>query len=413
MNKLPKSDRQWIFWMSLVLCTIYQSYRYPLQINSSGTSPTYSDTPFLLQAGKFALSLPFFLIAAAKCSTKLISFNRPSIIFATVFLSAYSLLKIFEGNEPRYLDAFYWMLFALVLVLALDHRIKISSMNRYLIFLLVYALGSTLVEVLLFLTIGRLPALAYVGTFSIRFGGFLDDPNGFAAILFLLLGWSIARFKGLNRFLVLAGILVALLLTQSWTALAFLGIVLPVYFLMAAARHPLAGILAICFAIIVTLFLVHNPTPAHSDILENMFYTKQGSIQEHSFSWSDWTSNWSEWALLGDSTYNAFESWWAGALINFGIPWLCICLALVVSLIIAVHRALKYANPEARPICTGILFLGYYFAFGSFSLPLPTVFPVNFFFFVLSFLIVFGKMQGIEQSTKPFGAFGIGLVEGG
>jgi hypothetical protein len=144
-----------------------------------------------------------------------------------------------------------------------------------------------------------------------------------------------------------------------------------------------------------------------------MLYTKQGSIQEHSFSWSDWTSNWSQWALLGDSTYTPFESWWAGGLINFGVPWLCICLALVVSLIIELHRALKYASTEARPICAGILLFGYYFAFGSFNLPLPTVFPVNFFFFVFSFLIVFGKMQGIEQSTKPFIAPGISLVEGG
>ena len=39
----------------LVIAFYYLGYRYPLRINSSTTSPTYSDTPGWLQVGKYLL----------------------------------------------------------------------------------------------------------------------------------------------------------------------------------------------------------------------------------------------------------------------------------------------------------------------------------------------------------------------
>ena len=50
------------FFAAVVLYLYYYSYRYVLKVNSTGTSPTYGDTPFFLQFAKYAILL--FLVCA-------------------------------------------------------------------------------------------------------------------------------------------------------------------------------------------------------------------------------------------------------------------------------------------------------------------------------------------------------------
>lgn len=399
MNEATKNHGRWVLWLSLALCILYDSYRYPLQINSSGTSPTYSDTPFLLNVGKFLLSMPMFAIAAWRCVSRKFDSKLLMIVLATLFLSAYSFFKIFEDGEPAYLDAFFWMLFSLILALIVD-SVSIQAMNRFFMFLLIYAFGSTAIEVILFITIGRLPALAFDGTYNIRFGGFLDDPNGFAALLFLLLGWSYWRFKGGSRSAVLFGIVVALLLTQSWTAIFFFFLLILVFGIHVALKHPIAGALTLCLLVFAAVWVLnHGGLQLHSDVLEMLFSAKQGSIEGHSFLGPEWSANWPGWLFLGASTYTPLESWWAGTVLNFGIPWACVSMILVGSLVLWLRRARRNASAAGRPICAGVLLFGYYFAAGSLNLPFPAIFPVNFLFFLLAFLIAFDKVEGLQSAT--------------
>ncbi len=401
MKELQKSKENRVFWLSLILCTVYLSYRYPLQINSSGTSPTYSDTPVMLQVGKFILACPLFAIAAGRCLRQKLALKQWLAALGILFLSGYSLFKIIGDNSSKYLELSFWMLFPLVLVLGSD-GVKLSAIDRYLRFLLVFALGSTVIQIVLFLAFGRLPALAYEGTMLIRFGGFLDDPNGFGAILFLLMGWSYGRFRGWTRFFILGSIVVSLLLTQSWTALVFLTVVFCFCALIAVSKRPWLAVLIICACLLLAMFVLRETSPSPGTLFEEMLNAKQGSIEGHSFSWGAWGSKWTEWAILGDSTYNSYESWWASAPINFGVPWLIVFLCLIAELIMSLRSGLVGAGSEARPVYLGFLLFGYYFAFGSLSLPFPTIFPINFLFFLFSFLTVFGRIRP-EDGTPVHG----------
>ena len=396
MKVVQKINESRVFWLGVILCTVYNSYRYPLQINTA--TPTYSDTPFMLQAGKFLLACPLLVIAAVRCFRKTGSIRHWLIALGVLFLSSYALLKGVGDNNPKYLDLSFWMLFALISVWAID-EISVSTIDRYLRYLLIYALGTVLLQVVLFIVFGRLPALAFEGSYSIRFGGFLDDPNGFAAILFLLMGWSYARFRGWTRFLIIASIIVSMLLTQSWTALGFLIVVFLFWALAGIPKHPVLAIAMICTSALLVIFVIYPVAHSLRDIAEEVLTQKQGSIEGHGFPWAQWVGRWSGWAVLGDSMYNFYESWWASSLVNFGVPWFCAFVSLLAALIISLRNALSRASGEAKAIYLGLLLFGSYFVFGSLNLPFPIIFPINVIFFLFTFLVAFGKIRTEDDLT--------------
>lgn len=400
MNEERSGDRNYLFWLGIALCTIYQSYRYPLQISNASTSPTYSDTPLVLQAGKFVLAVPLIAASAVRWISNSARLPRWPIVLGALFLSSFSLIKILNGYDSQYLDVSFWLLFSLIVVLGVN-TVSISAIDTYFHILLVYAFGSTFVQVFLFLAFGRLPALAFENSYLVRFGGFLDDPNGFAAIWFLLLGWSYKRFKGRTRFLVLAGIVVSLLLTQSWTAIAFFLAMLFFLLLISALKRPVSAVLAICAFPLFVIFLVRLIPLLQQGFLLEMLQAKQTSIEDHTFPWMLWASKWTDWALLGEWRYNAYEAWWAAAMVNFGIVWFGAYLVLVTALVICLRRSCSKATPAAKPVYAGLLLFGYYFAFGSLNLPLPIMFPINGLFFLFFFLVAFRKIAVDDRAVAP------------
>ncbi len=401
IKSLQRGRESWILWLSVAICTLYQSYRYPLQINSTGTSPTYADTPFGLQAGKFILAAPLFAMSVYKFAHQKASLKSWLMALAALFIASSALFKLSGDPDARYLDVAFWMLFSMTLAGSVD-SVKVSAIERYLKYLLIYALGSTAVVVFCFFAFGRLPALAYEGSYVIRFGGFWDDPNGFAAVLFLLLAWSYARFRGRRRFFILTAIVISMVITQSWTGLAFLLLISFLWMARIASRRPVLAALLICCgvlaAVLVTRYIALSPGEAVQQLLSD----KQESIEGHIFPWDFWSIRWTRWIALGDSKYNAYESWWAAALVNYGVPWLCSCIALTLALIDSLRRGLANASREAKPVYWGLFIFGCYFAFGSLGLPLFTIFPVNFFFFLFAFLVAFGKMR-LENDPPEFG----------
>jgi hypothetical protein len=400
VKEARKGNTNYVFWLGVALCTIYQSYRYPLQISNAGTSPTYSDTPLVWQAGKFVLAFPLIAISAVRWLSNSARLPRWPIVLGTLFLCSFSLLKILDGHDSQYLDVAFWMLFSLVLALSVD-SVSVSAIDKCFYILLVYAFGSTLIQVFLFFAFGRLPALAFEGTYIVRFGGFLDDPNGFAAIWFLLMGWSYKRFKGRARSLILAGIVVSLLATQSWTAIAFFLAVLFFYVLISALKRPVSGLLAIFALPLFAVFVGQSIRWLQEGFLLEMLQAKQTSIEDHTFPWMLWTSKWTDWALLGEWKYNAYESWWAAAMVNFGLLWVGAYLALITALLICLRRASLTATHESKPVYAGLLLFGYYFAFGSLNLPFPIIFPINALFFLFFFLVAFRKIAVDDRAAAP------------
>ena len=382
-----------LFWTGLLFSTLYLSYRYPLQINFSGTSPTYSDTPLSLKLGKFFVmsviclaALPFFL-------RKKFTWQQIFVIFTVLFVSIIPAIKALGAFDGVYFDISFWPLAALLLVGALD-QIRSQQIDKYLQFLFGYSILSTLVQVALFIFYGRLPALAYDNSISVRFGGFLDDPNGFAAVLFLLIGWAYYRYSGFKRLLAESLLLVCLLLTQSFTAVGFLFLLLVILFARLLYKRP-ARILWIlpCLAVILPL-LASLYVSTLSDTISLLFQLKLPSINQHAFPWGVWMDEWTKWIVMGDSPFNFYESWWASSLINFGILWYMADLFLVGSLVYSVIRAFRTITGQInRAVLSGTLIFCAYFVFGSVNLPLFTVFPINFLFFVLTFLVAFKRID--------------------
>jgi hypothetical protein len=387
LNKVPERS----FWLGLLISTAYLSYRYPLQINSSTTSQVYSDTPLSLQVGKFALIFVTCCISAPFLLWKRLNRLQAGILILTGIVFSFPLLKLLAGLESQYLEVSFWPLAALVLAMPLKN-IDLRSIDRYFKVVFVLAIISDAIEVSLFLLFGRLPALAWSGSFSVRFGGFLDDPNGFAAILFLLMGWGFYRFRGKKRFFMQSALVICLLLTQSLTAIGFLGLIILVAIFWRLIKKPLFILWIFAgSAILIGLMEVTHAL----EVIVLIIALKSGSASEHlSIPWSTLIERWTEWFFIGGPSYEHYESWWISSLINFGIVWYIGNLLLTSVLLYMVWRSFRFCpSGKEKAVLAGIFLFCIYFVIGSANLPLPMVFPINFLFYVFCFLMVFRKTR--------------------
>ena len=393
LNKVPERS----FWVGLLISTVYLSYRYPLQINSSTTSEVYSDTPFSLQVGKFALIFLTCCVSAPFLFWKRFNRLQAGIILLTVMVFTFPLVKLLGGFEGPYIEAAFWPLAALVLVIPLK-GIDLQALDKYLKAVFFFAVISDVIEVSLFLLFGRLPALGWTGSLSVRFGGFLDDPNGFAAILYLLMAWAFYRFSGKVRFFMESALVICLLLTQSLTAIGFFGALVVVVLGWRVMKKPLftLWIFAGCAVLVGLLEVTHA-----FEIIFLMIAMKAGSANDHlSIPWSNLATRWNEWFFVGEKSYEPYEPWWVSSLLDFGIVWYVGYLLLTSLLVYLVWRSFRFCQPKKeKAVLAGIFLFCIYFMVGSANLPLPIIFPINFLFYLFCFLICFRKTS-TETSSR-------------
>lgn len=387
-------------WGALLFCTVYQSYRYPLQLNFSGTSPTYSDTPAAFQLMKFIGILFFCAIAIRYIPRRVLPFKGWVFTTLTVCMCAYPAYKAiisFGSDASLYLVAAFWPLAALILVLATT-PITTTALDRYFRFVFFYAIVSNAIEIFLFLTIGRLPALAYENSFSVRFGGFLDDPNGFAALLYMLMGWAYHHFSGRKRFLAEFALVLCVLLTQSLTAIAFLALLTIWFLAMHFIRRP-RPLLVFSLTVVFIAALISIWTPL-SAMLSVIGEEKSGSVNDHISQVATTRTGASIDWILGSPVYAQYESWWTSAMVNYGVPWGLLCLGLVATLIFVVYRTLRKAHGVSqKAVLSGMMMLACYFFVANINLPFYMIFPVNFLFFTLLLLVFFEKIQNTALSN--------------
>lgn len=377
------SKRQVLFWIALIGAIFYNSYRYPLQINFSGTSPTYSDTPFYLQIGKYIFLLlitlaGFFSIRAPRRS------GESKLFFtgvAFIFLVGAARGAAFQ-QESFFLVGLIPLLACLILLST--RGVKMDLMGRFLGFCILVSLVVNAVQIFLFYTTGRLPALAYEDSLSVRFGSFLDDPNGFAALSFLFIGWLISEFSFRN-FLLLVGIIVCVFFTQSATAIVYLGLGCVFLAFSGTGRYrSYALILAVFVCIVAGIYL-----ETHWQDLMELVELKQGSVEVHA-SLLDVFQNYGAAAFLFGSTEEIFsESWWIYSLRNHGIIFTGIFLFVCLIPVFSAKSQLKNApSIDQKRFLVAYLVFALYFLIGSANLPFPLIFPINFVYFILGALIV-------------------------
>jgi len=385
-----------LFWVSLIFCTVFVSYRYPLQLGTSDTSPTYSDTPANIQAAKFVAVLSLSILSSWWALNTPIKTKRLPLLVLIILLQCAVLAKALYAFDVRFIDQTFWPLAALVLGLGV-REVNTKSLEVFMKFLLVFSLTSDAIEVLLFLVAGRLPAQGYPNSIVVRFGAWLDSPNDFACILFLLMGWALVRYRGFKRIAVEGALFVCLLLTQSFTAYAFFAASLLLLIARHAVRRPrsflwmgaVLGIVSVATALLLP------------DLFSSLMESKTTSIAGHLRTPKDLLGNWERWVWVGAPVYDVYENWWISSLFNLGIPWVVLCLACMVWLLSLVVRAFTNAtNTLDRAVFAGILALSSYCVIGSWSFPVLTFFPVNFLFYLFCFLVAFGKLETSERFIK-------------
>lgn len=203
---------------AMVVLIAYQAYRWPLGINSAATSPTYSDTPFALQATKYVL-------LALLGTLLLIAMRRrvaDALSVSLAVLCAYLVLRTaFYPDWSVALDFAAPIVVTLPFVLAPIPLPVWSRVLRVSVVAFVYVnTVAIVVQVVAYAGWDRVPALSYRGGL-LRFGGLWDDPNssGIAsALIIVALASGALRFPLRTKTILIALAAVAVVLSVSLSA---------------------------------------------------------------------------------------------------------------------------------------------------------------------------------------------------
>jgi hypothetical protein len=229
--------------------------------------------------------------------------------------------------------------------------------------------------------VGRLPALAYAGTYLVRFGGGLDDPNGFAPIIFPCCLYFFDRmyYSGFTKWrlglLLLSSVL--FLWTQSFTAFITS---IPILFgyLLLRKSYKLTAIL-FGLVIIIGAVVVNSPI---MQILTTIIEMKSGSIDAHFvWTWDDvLTQHWFNFLFgaMGSHQVPFFECDFIFIFFNYGLIGLGLLATLWATAtcnLITYYRFTKNESLKSLMIAC-LAFLAIFFL-GCWNLPYFRLIPIS------------------------------------
>ena len=379
-NKLEKC-----FSAYLILVLYYYSYRYVLNYNSSETSPVYLDTPLVFKATKYIiLGLIIFILAFGKVKIKFSSNNK--LIGILMFcLCIWALLAGIITQSVTYL-IFSLELLPVFFFLNCKENFAMRA-ERILVVFFSFSLLYELIQIVLYKTEGRLPALAYsTGVITdVRFGGTWDDPNGFSLVLSFYMPYFFSKAKGIRRVMLTGLSIMMLTLTWSLTGIfsCVCGIIMALFFLgdkRTIKRLFFCIIFILC--VIISVYCIY-----HEKINKALIYfmsSKQESISEHISGWS--LEGISVLTLVGLYPIDQFSEIGILRLVYMGgVP----VLTLFVSIMIITLRKLRALIRKGREY--------FAFVFGSTSFiftffislcNLPLIFNFSCFGVFVAFVIV-------------------------
>ena len=401
MSKNSLNTSNSIFWSVSLFSIFYLSYRYIFQINDTGTSPTYSDTPAILQYGKYTALLLFVMVSYVLHGRYFIpiykrginiKYNNYIASYIIIFISFYPFLKYFPDYSSKQITFPVIVLIAYLITCSID-KIYIKELEKIIYLTAICTILVNIIQVFLFLKYDRLPALAYENSLSVRFGSFLDDPNAIAPFLFLFIGYFIHQVNNIKSMLIFILILASIFLTQSLTALIILfsGIILSTILFNKINNSIIKNIIFIFYMLM--LFILIFYFDQFYDLLEQFYINKESSIEFHALDAK--LSDIADIGILsiGSFDYKFSESWWVNSIYNYGIFWTLFCMYPIILFILSL---IKIFNDKTKKLdkntIFGLIFFSCYIFIGSFSLPFYSIFPVNFFFFLFFFLFNFNKI---------------------
>lgn len=402
----------WSFFILtlLSLSFYYYSYRYPLKINSSDTSPTYSDTPTVLSAGKYALfSLLFYLtiLVLLKLKPKTVLYkNKLPEVFISLVLSIFPIVQFILYRNQWALEI---GIFFTILVLYYFFPVKelnYKSISKSITIFTIIAILVELYQVANFYINGRLPALAYEDTISVRFGSLWDDPNGFGLIISFLVPfvWKV-NIKMIYKIILLISLFISLLLTQSITAIlatfgAFVIGLIFMFLIEKKTKHIktffITGFLAMLLILCFKAFI--EPSVFYQEFMHH----KQGSIEGHANGFLA-LSNVGLSHLLGfndDPRGQYAETGYINLLLNLGIFYFLFYLWIGFTTIV---RLANFIKNNRNKKCIEVFFGAYFFVITFYiallNLPIETVFPLNL-ILVICMILSYSNDLKEEKETK-------------
>jgi hypothetical protein len=369
----------------LVIGLYYNWYRYPFKINSQDTSPTYADTPVWLSMGKYVLIAAVLLYAVVRrvLQDSPVRITHPPLLGAFSYLAFVPLLTGVALGEAHFIEIGLSFLVPLVLIAFSGWRIDPGYLNKLLALSIYAAIAVEVIQVFLFFQTGRLPALAYSDSFSVRFGSFMDDPNGFGIVIAWMLAFAWTYFKVPSRLVLTVLLGACLLLTQSLTAIAATAIVGVLYLLIAAsrgARRLLLVLTASGAALVAAAAVFYTFERQLLELYRLFMLTKAGSIEGHAES-LDMFRNTELLSVIGiEPAHDLWgESGYGNLLAFFGLGYLLVYWAVGLA---AAWTYLKIvldeaASPNIRAFAAGALGLLTAVYAASVNLPLSESFPLN------------------------------------
>ncbi len=285
------------FVLTLATLAAYYIYRYPLRINSTSTSPTYSDTPVELQVGKYVFLAGITLVGFLALLRRRPALPgwRARVTAADMLLAAigaFALLRAgvaaAESGSVTSLDFVGPIVSVIPIVLLIGTTLGRATQRRLgqhafriAASVLVLHAAANAAQLVAWKTTGRLPALAHEGAL-VRFGGLWDDPNSCAAYSASVLVFLASRRIGLSpnaeRALAVAA-LYNLVLASSYSGWMLLGLGLATLYAMKLQWRKLA-IVASLIAAVAIVVLIPGIDDALGELpgVGEVFELKRGSF---------------------------------------------------------------------------------------------------------------------------------------
>lgn len=384
----------------------YLAYRYPLRINDAGTSSTYTDTPLVLQVGKYALlaglALLVCVLAVWFWRRQLNSWAPTWVPFLGVGLLALIPLAkgiFFQSNNLLELG-FVFALMVPLAVLSVRWAINTATLSLTIRVFTLVAVSVNVVQIALFFTTGRLPALGYENSTSVRFGSVFDDPNGFAILIPLLIPVVLLWTRiGFWRFVVIALLGISLILTQSFTGVAGAAASLCIGFVLlnwGKWKRLLIFVLTVGLIGAAAVIVLLN-----SATFLKVVETKAGSMEAHSGS-LDVLFDLSVPTVLGlGQPLGGVESSYVSLVANLGLFYTVVYTALGIWAICRYYRAVRSAAriQDVAASCGFFFFLiGYMVT--SINLQAEAMFPANLLYAVAIGVAFFVREDRVALATS-------------
>lgn len=380
-----------IVWL-WVSCIAQYAYRYILQVNDPRTSVAYASTPPALSAIKYGIFVVFASYGLFRLARRPISLSPSgrTLLYITgaavLILAAIILIRVatLPGDLSETMTCAAqlvpWMatVFVIPLVFTSGHSLARTLLAfERLIFWIVFPFW--LLTVALVIAGVRYPALSYPGVI-VRFGGILDDPNGYACLCLFLLVVCLtnrARAGKLKAFIYGIMLVCTLSLTGCFTAL-ITGLIL----LWSRLRRPgssfgstftrfsIASAASICLLVVV--IAVDNTDNTVVAAVNTLYSAKNGSATTHLSNIApdpamlDVSSPFE--LLLGTGGFSENLYW--RLLLNFGWIGLAVVVGVLASWLFYGLRSARKCSDSLQAWYIAVLV-------GSSGIAYLLVFPVN------------------------------------